>query len=194
MIVPTSLIKKDERPSYKPSCLNDFPLRPIEKPEREEIIIKSQLVDVHLGVGSRRSFSSKYISLQKNGKLIVYTPADPYGDAGDDEDPSDLLCPAILTNLWEQGNVLQTNRSKSCQVVAAIDLQYLFPGTKVFRRDKDKEIEVDIYEFERADTDYDDSNPYGFSQQWEKIAFKLIMRFDNSSCLDSWFSAINGLL
>ena len=51
-----------------------------------------------------------------------------------------------------------------------------------------------MYQFERADSDGDDSTPYGFSQQWAKLTFSLVMRFDSYDCLESWFTAINELL
>ena len=151
------------------------------------------MLDVHIGAAAKKNFSTKFVSLQRNGKLVVYTPVDPHSTDTYDERRS-LLCPAHLENFWDQGNLLQTNRDKRCQIVAALDLQYLFPGTKVFLREQAKELEVKIYKFERADSDGDDSTPYGFSQQWEKLAFMLVMRFESYESLESWFTAINELL
>jgi len=105
-----------------------------------------------------------------------------------------MMSPEVLDNFWDLGNIHQTNRDKSCEIVASLDLQFLFPGTKVFQRAKTKELELKVYEFERSDYADDLAQPYGFAQQWETLAYALVIKFDDQQSLETWFAAINEVL
>lgn len=147
---PTSNKKPKEQFDYVPSYYNKFPLQPQPMPTTDEIIIKSDKLEVYFGNTNKKVFSSKYVTLQKNGKLVIHTPIDPFNPHTCSHF-NELIGSDYLDNLWELGGILQINRDKNCQIVASLDLQYLFPGTKVFLRDKTKELELKVYEFERSD-------------------------------------------
>jgi hypothetical protein len=131
-------------------------------PTFEDIVIRSEKLEVHFGNTTKKMFAPKYVTLQRNGKLVIHTPVDPFNPHTCSHF-NELMGSDYLDNLWELGNIFQTNRDQNCQIMASLDLQYLFPGTKVFLRDKTKELELKVYEFERADYQDDLAQPYGFS-------------------------------
>ena len=116
-----------------------------------------------MGAASKKAFAPKHVTLQRNGKLLIRPPVDPFNPHTCSHF-TDMRSQEVLDNLWELGNVHQTNRDKNCHIVASLDLQYLFPGTKIFLRDKTKELELKVYEFERSDYADDLAQPYGFAQ------------------------------
>lgn len=105
---------------------------------------------MHFGNSLKKQFNWQYVTLQKNGKLLIHSAVDPLNPHTCSHF-RDMVSSDVLDNFWELGNVYQTNRDAACKLVASIDLQFLFPGTKVFLREKSRELEIKIYEFERAD-------------------------------------------
>ena len=103
-----------------------FPYSPVPKPEKDDFILKHSYLDIKTD-----KWIKGFVTLQKNGKLVVWSDVNPLVNDYNYDDDVDQMADADFESIWQIGSVLQLNRRKQCKIMHVVDLSLLFPGTKI---------------------------------------------------------------